>query len=399
MQALISERVVKSLRPDTKPYEVRDSRMAGFILRVQPSGVMSYIVQYSRGQRETLGKTTTLTATQARERAKDILSGAVQPKKLRKAAEAPTLAEYVDDVYSPWITAHRKTGANDVKRIKGHFKEFLKKKLSDITPWAIEKWRTAKINKGVRPNTINRDLAPLKAALNKAVLWDIIEESPLRKVRPLHVDAAGSIRYLTKDEEKRLREALDKRETEKKEARKRGNAWKLDRNKKPLPTFGKLDYFDHLAPMVLLSLNTGLRRGELFKLTWADVDLERKNLTVVGAWAKSGNTRHIPLNKEAMIVLNRWKKQKGGTGLVFKGKTGGQMDDIKKGWLALLADAGITDFRWHDIRHTFASNLVMAGVALNTVRELLGHSDLTMTLRYAHLAPEHKAAAVEKLAL
>jgi site-specific recombinase XerD len=73
------------------------------------------------------------------------------------------------------------------------------------------------------------------------------------------------------------------------------------------------------------------------------------------------------------------------------------MHDVNTSWGNVLVDAKIENFRWHDMRHHFASHLVMAGVDLNTVRELLGHADLKMTLRYAHLAPEHKAAAVAKL--
>ena len=82
---------------------------------------------------------------------------------------------------------------------------------------------------------------------------------------------------------------------------------------------------------------------------------------------------------------------------VFPSDSGEPLTDIKSAWLALVGVAKLTAFRFHDLRHSFASKLVMAGVDLNTVRELLGHADLQMTLRYAHLAPEHTAAAVEKL--
>jgi len=118
------------------------------------------------------------------------------------------------------------------------------------------------------------------------------------------------------------------------------------------------------------------------------------NLTVVSSNAKSGNSRHIPLNNEAKTALLNWQVDTDNIGLVFKGKDGNQITDIKKSWSSLLNEAQITNFRFHDLRHHFASKLVMASVDLNTVRELLGHSDLKMTLRYAHLAPEHKAAAV-----
>ncbi len=84
---------------------------------------------------------------------------------------------------------------------------------------------------------------------------------------------------------------------------------------------------------------------------------------------------------------------------MFSGKVGKRLDNVRKAWAGILKDAGIVDFRWHDLRHDFASKLVMNGVPLNTVRELLGHTDLTTTLRYAHLAPDHKAEAVNRLSL
>jgi integrase len=107
--------------------------------------------------------------------------------------------------------------------------------------------------------------------------------------------------------------------------------------------------------------------------------------------------RHIPMNQEALEVLQGWQAQTTGRGLVFPAKDGRPLNNIKKSWTAVLETAGIKNFRFHDLRHHFASRLVMAGVDLNTVRELLGHADLTMTLRYAHLAPEHKAEAVSRL--
>ena len=102
-------------------------------------------------------------------------------------------------------------------------------------------------------------------------------------------------------------------------------------------------------------------------------------------------SRHVPLNKEAVDVLARWQQQTSDAGRVFN------VRDVKTAWLALMKTAAIEGFNFHDTRHCFASRLVMAGVDLNTVRELLGHADLKMTLRYAHLAEEHKQSAVEKL--
>lgn len=154
-------------------------------------------------------------------------------------------------------------------------------------------------------------------------------------------------------------------------------------------------YVDHLTPVVLTAMNTGMRRGGA-----AIDDMGRHQLGSQDAHhpresARSGRQRHIPLNVEAMEVLQRWAGQAGErrAGKVF------DVTDIKKEWAKLIADARIEQFRFHDLRHHFASRLVRAGVDLNAVRELLGHADITMTLRYAHLAPDTLAAAVAKLAV
>ena len=155
-----------------------------------------------------------------------------------------------------------------------------------------------------------------------------------------------------------------------------------------------------MTPLVLIAVNTGLRRGELLQLKWRDVDVQRRMLTVRGEGAKTGQTRHVPLNSEAIRVLNAWKPRPlcESSWCVFAGADSSTpIVAIKKTWKAVLKVAKISSFRFHDLRHTFASKLVMAGVDLNTVRELLGHKSIAMTLRYAHLAPEHKAAAVEAI--
>jgi len=225
-----------------------------------------------------------------------------------------------------------------------------------------------------------------------------LEHHPLAKVKPTKVDTDGIVRYLTPDEHVRLMTALDQRELKKRVDRASANTWRRDRKYPEMPALDDQAFVDYLKPAVVVSLNTGLRQGELLSLAWADVNLTGLQVTVQGANAKSGKTRHVPLNSEATTVLQQWRQQSPESrALVFPGPTGKRMIDVKTAWAKLMLDAKIEKFRWHDMRHDFASQLVMVGVDLNTVRELMGHADLKMTLRYAHLAPAHKAAAVEKL--
>jgi integrase len=170
-----------------------------------------------------------------------------------------------------------------------------------------------------------------------------------------------------------------------------------ERGYEPWPDYG--NYTDYLTPLVLVALNTGLRRGEMLQLRWRDVDLARNVLTVRGEGAKTGQTRHVPLNTEVAQVLTNWKPTAPEADRFVFSSNGvtTPLTEARKARAGAIAKAKIRSFRCHDLRHTFGSKLVMAGVDLNTVRELLGHRKISMTLRYAHLAPQHKADAVEKL--
>lgn len=404
MKAKLTTRTIQSLLPTERRYEVRDSELPGFLLRVGSTGSMVYSCDVyrpdGRRTRITIGDAKILTPAQARDEALKILGDCargIDPAKERKTARHETLEGFIAKHYQPWVEAHRKTGARTVQSALARFSDFKADRLSDITPWKIEKWRSArlKLNKAA---TVNRNVTMLKAILEKAVEWELIDTNPLARVKPLKTDQAAKIRFLDQNEESALRQQLDDREARIRVERQSHNSWLTQRHRPTLQNLDQCAYADYLKPMVLLSINTGLRRGEVFSLKWADVDLQRKILTVEGSNAKSGKTRHIPLNNEALAVLQGWKAQASvETGLVFIGRGGRRFDNVQTSWEAVLEDAGIKTFRWHDLRHHFASMLVMNGVDLNTVRELLGHGDIKMTLRYAHLAPQVKAEAVAKL--
>ena len=217
-----------------------------------------------------------------------------------------------------------------------------------------------------------------------------LTENPARRVDRPRIDRRGKVRFLDEAEELRLRKALLDRDQEMLTQRKAAN---IRRQKRHEPLLPRLMHFgDHLAPAVLLSMNTGLRRGEVIKLRWACISFDQRLLTVEGPDAKSRQTRHVPLKDEAISVLRRWREQSGSRGRLFEVTT-----SFRTTWEKTLKRAGIRKFRWHDLRHHFASRLVQRGVPLNTVRDLLGHSSVQMSLRYAHLAPDQRREAVAKL--
>jgi integrase len=399
MKMFIGNQLIGKLKPDIKSYDIWDSKLTGFILRVLPSGTMVYRCEYARGKRVTLGKVGVLTPAQARDRAREILADVVKGNNpANRRNKTYTLKEFIEKEYAPWRRVNRKRADEDIYRLKARFgSDFGNESLACISPLLLDRWRSKRVAAGIKPITVNRDIAILKALLSKAEEWGIVETNPLAKFKPISVDSSPKVRYLTKSEEVKLKQALAQRDEDLKAARDRGNKWKNARGYDLLPDLYQFAFADHMTAMILLSINTGLRRGELFGLSWENINFSRAILTVQGDTAKSGKTRHVPLNSVALQVLQAWRVQCQQGKFVFSSNNGNPFNNVKKAWAGILVDAEIQSFRWHDMHHHFASKLVMAGVDLNTVRELLGHADIKMTLRYAHLAPEHKAKAVAKL--
>ena len=400
MRVTFSPAKLARCTPEPKPYEVWDTKVGGLYVRVQPTGVRSFNV-FFRGKRRSIGKVGQMTIDGARFKARQILNeaavngwdAAAKALDTANGKGVSTLRDFYEKRYEPHALAEQKDAKGNLAAILCEFGHLFDRPLTKLSQLDFERYKQRKLAAGAKPATVNRNFDRIRTVLLAAVKSGYLpaDQNPLAKVSRPKEDDDPIVRYLSEDEEARLRKALAERDTRMHAERANANRWREARGYRLYPEVGADGFGDHLSPMILLSLHTGMRRGELTQITWADVDLSRAQLAIRAGYAKSRRTRHIPLNTEAVHVLTRWKLQAGHPGRVFG------VARVDKAWKAVLLAAKIKSFRWHDQRHHFASRLVMHGVDLNTVRELLGHSDIAMTLRYAHLAPEHKAEAVAKL--
>jgi integrase len=253
------------------------------------------------------------------------------------------------------LSTYQRHDRNNIARLVSFFKD---KYIFEITNQMIEKYKAMRLEK-VAPATVNRELACLKHMFTKAIEWGYAKESPAKKVKLLK-EPPGRVRYLRLEEVEKLLNAC----------------------------------VDHIRPIVVTALNTGMRKGELLNLRWADVDLKNRKVTVINS--KNNESRVIPINQtlyQELLALS--EKAKGE--YVFSNRDGHPFGDVKKGFSSALKKAGIEDFRFHDLRHTFGSHLVMQGVNLRTVQQVMGHKDIKMTMRYSHLSPEYVQEAMERL--
>ena len=213
-----------------------------------------------------IGDALAITPAKAKRRA-NVLAGQVaqgqdvlaekreKTRRVRKSMDS-TLEHFLDGQYLPWASIERKTGRDTVRRIKANFISLLKTPMEEITPWDIERWRNQRHKTGTSPTTTNRDLAALRAVINQAVTWNVIDANPITLVKLRKTDKSLPIRTISSDEEKQLRKALRNRDAEYRNRRENGNAWRGDRGYEAYPDFS--EYIDHLEPIVLLALNTGL---------------------------------------------------------------------------------------------------------------------------------------------
>jgi integrase len=407
MQAKISEIFVQKISTDEERLKVYDTLLKGLVLFVRPTGKKTWFVDYRKpdGKRTNhcIGSAQLFSVNEAREQARKFLSVVAKGEDPAAApSDVPTFVEFLKNDYEKWVSEYRKSWESTMYMLKSNFDFLLDTPMDKITIDQVEQCRIKRKKSGLKSSSLNRRITALKAAINWAVKREIIENNPLSKLERLSErDIVTKVRYLSDEERKRLMTALDEREEGMRDARDSHNEWKTERKKKLSQRIKEETFADHLKPLVLLSLSTGVRRNGLLSLEWGDVNLNERTLLVRAATSKNERQYYVPLNDLAYETLSVWRRQSKRTSpgsLVFPSpQTGEIMDDCRTAWENLLQRAGIENFRWHDMRHDFASQLVMSGVDLNTVRELLGHADLKMTLRYAHLAPGNKMQAVKVL--
>jgi integrase len=243
--------------------------------------------------------------------------------------------------------------------------------LRDIEVEDVEQYKALKA-KTHAPKTVNNHLGVLSVALNRAVAWGYADLNPVARVRPLRLPPQ-EFTFWDQSQSEAFLEAITREDP----------AW---------------------FPFFLTALHTGMRLGELFALRWEDLDFPKRQLRVVRSvnrgdltTPKSGRSRSIPMTERLRHTLKSARHLRGK--LVFCRENGGYLsrDVVKHPFDRCTRKAGLPVIRLHDLRHSFASQLVMAGVPLLAVQQYLGHADLKMTMRYSHLSPQMRDGYIQRL--
>jgi integrase len=322
---------------------------------------ISYTAPGGDRVRESSGKTTIRDAVAERE-------SRMRPDAPPKPVKESTITfNDLAEEYVPWMLTRQKGAERTYKYTVRYFQEkFGRVPLASFNSRLLERWQTELMEDGLENSTINRKMTTLKSMFTKAKEWGMCSKDVLEKVRAVKAltDSGERLRYLSYDECRALLLACE----------------------------------GDVRNIVLTALTTGMRKTEIFKLEWKkNIDLKHKFILLRSGETKSGKMRQLPICSSLFNVMEEWLEQ-ATTPYVFPNpRTGKPYYSIQKRWTAAVAKVEIEDFHFHDLRHTYASHMVMRGTPLATVSNLLGHANIKMTMRYSHLSPEHAYEAVEGL--
>lgn len=369
----ISKRTIAGFQPAEKDYIVWDDQIAGFALRVWPSGRMTYVVHYranGRFRRYSIGHHGPWTADLARAEAIKILArvkdGSDPNAERGEERQSPTIAQFSKTFIERHVNNHLKPST------QGEYKRsidlFIKKKLGTRKISKLTRSEVVAFHHAYRhvPYQANRTLGVLSKMFSLAILWGIRTDNvnPCRSVKRYKEDKRE--RFLKTEEHQRLGEALDTARLTMPEA---VNAFRL---------------------LIL----TGCRLREIQCLKWEYVDLDERVLRLPDS--KNG-ARTVQLGDGAISVLRSITRLKDNPYVITGTKTGAHLTDLQKPWRRIRKEAGLCDVRIHDLRHSFASDALELGEDLTMIGKLLGHRDLKSTARYAHLKNEPIQRAVNKV--
>jgi integrase len=321
-----------------------------------------YVDAQGRYRREKAGTKSTAIKLVEKRRT-EALQGKKLPERLRRPTV--TFADVAKDALA-YSKAHKRTHDDDVQRMERMLGWFRDRSADSVTPQEIERHFEECIeDEGWAPSTVNHYRSLLSLTYRLAIRNGKASTNPARATQHRREDNSR-VRYLTLEEETKLRGVLEAK------------------------------WAQHV-PEFDLALHTGLRLSEMYGLDWRDVDLPRCLLLV--RRAKNGESRYARLNSIALKALDELKKRSDGSGPVIRNLAGEPLCGPRYWFEKALEDAGIVGFHWHDLRHTFASRLAMAGVGIRAIQDALGHKSIAMTVRYSHLAPDFLLNVVEKLVL
>ena len=361
----LTDAAIGRLRPGEREYAVWDRSVPGLGVRVRPTGGKTYVLLEEiegRTKRTSLGPVSTMTVAEARRTCHERRANPAPAAHARPARAVPLLRNFVE---GEWKEAHfhrykPTTRKGMLSMLEARLlPAFGSKPLDRIAPTEVRKWFDARSR--AAPGGANKDVGLLRQIMNFAIARGYVEKNPAAGIVPNR--RPKLTRFLSREELARLHRALDRRTGE-------GGRQQAD--------------------MIRLLLLTGCRRGEIVRLRWSEVQADG----LVLADSKTG-PRKVPLNSQARRILER--QPRGGSPFVFPSPLDPSRPRSSQLsiWDRVREEAGIEDVRLHDLRHTHASHAVMNGVPVPVVSRLLGHSNVRMTLRYAHLGDREIEAAAE----